>query len=449
SHELRTPLNAILGYAQILSDNKNIPDDSREKIKIINKSGEHLLQLINTILDLSKIEAGKMELQFADFNLHTLFQQLYDLFLIRAEKKGLDFQVIISESVPKYMHGDETKLRQCLINLIGNAIKFTNKGFIKVTAEFSEQEIFVSVADSGRGIPREKLADVVKPFSQIQAYLNTEGGTGLGLAITKSYLEMMGAELTVESEVGVGTNFSFKLPYLSPISEPSEITENLTTVKSIELPYPVKVLIVDDNLVNRDVAKEILQPFGFEIQEVESGELAVQKTIAWLPDLILMDIRMPGIGGLEATRQIRSFSQCKNIQIFAVTASAFEHEKKLFLENGCNGYLAKPYRRDDLLLLICQTLGLKYQTDELITESKEMNDFQLKLSKTEIKELLPTDWLSEFSEHLFVGRLEAIKKLAEKLSEPKLIPIQQQIIQWVDDMNFEALDQWLGELSNE
>ncbi|MCZ2355289.1 MAG: PAS domain S-box protein [Bacteroidia bacterium] len=452
SHELRTPMNAILGYAQILGQADDLGTKHKEKISIINKSGEHLLHLINSILDLSKIDAGRMELQPAEFDLKATLHQLYDLFRLQCEKKGIEFQFDIVGSVPNFAKADEKKLKQCLINIIGNAIKFTKAGFVKliVTKETNETVKFL-IADSGRGIPADKIAAVLEPFTQVHEHLNTEGGTGLGLAITKKFIEMMGGTLELSSTEGIGTSFWFTIP----LEEVSNFeTTHLSNAKIIgyQSTKPIKVLIVDDNPVNRSLVIDILSPLGFEYDLAENGIQAIDKAITYSPDIILMDIRMPGMSGIQATEVIRRMELGKIMKIIAVTANAFEQDKKEYFEKGCNGFVAKPYNPTTLLEEMRKMLNIEYLYEETTTPelNKGTASNTVEINLKEIKNHIDIQTLKEFEQALLVGKFEEMKHIITGVADtsPLITTFKIQIMELIKNFDFDTLETQWAEILN-
>jgi signal transduction histidine kinase/DNA-binding NarL/FixJ family response regulator len=421
SHELRTPLNGILGYAQILMDSKDVPPKVKEKISIINRSGEHLLGLINSVLDLSKIEAGRIEFEGSAFQLDRFLKEIYDQFKLRAEKKNLDFYFEVAPNVPNYIETDQGKLRQCIINILGNAIKFTNTGSVHMTVESpANNRLRISVIDTGRGIPADKIHEVLEPFKQITAHLNTEGGTGLGLAITKNFIDLLGGKLEIKSEVNVGSTFSFEID-IKELEEKSLIVNTANrNIEHVSAERTIKILVVDDNQINREVACLVLDNPVFEIQTATNGQEAIEKFQEFHPDLILMDMRMPIMGGLDATHKIRSMDAGKEVKIIALTASAFEQERKIFLSQGCNDYLAKPFRTVELyetlqkhlpITVTYQTTGTEDNyasngaTDNRSTEGVSSE----KIDLNELIKLVPPAFASTIEHNVSVGDFDAIR----------------------------------------
>ncbi|MDM8545402.1 ATP-binding protein [Candidatus Venteria ishoeyi] len=379
SHELRTPLNGILGYTQILGRDKGLNTNQKDGIEIIHRSGEYLLTLINDILDLSKIEAGRIELFPNDFILHDFILSLREIFVIRAQEKGVIFQTLLGSDsgfdvrpLPVALHADEKRLRQILLNLLSNAVKFTDQGEVRLKIGYDAQKICFAVEDTGVGIATEDIDTVFAPFQQVGDVLHKAEGTGLGMPITKKLINMMGGEIELTSTPGEGSCFSFSLVLAIAETVPEHSTQKI-------LPLPVayqrlsgqnhcKVLVVDDNAVNRLLVKNMLQPLEFNIIMASDGQEALDKIAQEQPDIILMDLIMPGMDGFECTRQLREHPQenlC-NIPIVVASASAFEADKKRSFALGATGFITKPIKQTELLEQLEQILQLEwiYEDDE-------------------------------------------------------------------------------------
>ncbi|MEW6749704.1 MAG: ATP-binding protein [Candidatus Latescibacterota bacterium] len=332
SHEIRTPMNAILGYAQILRHGRDLQERQRLAVETIQSSGEHLLGLINEVLDLSKIEAGRMELQPTDFDLSRLLDGLARMFAFRCREKGLGWRLAAPPALPQRVRGDEGKLRQVLINLLGNAVKFTQAGEVCLRVERGEDDVYaLAVADTGVGITRQDVEALYRPFEPGSAG-RQHGGTGLGLSIARRQLELMGAELQVESAPGQGSCFSFAVRL--PAADAAAVPEN------------------------RLVLGNLLGELGVEVETAEEGEEGLGRMAAWNPDIVFMDIRMPGVDGVEALRRARLQPELARIPVVAVSASVLGHERQEYLAAGFADFLAKPFRLEELAACLRQQLGV-------------------------------------------------------------------------------------------
>jgi len=371
SHELRTPLNGILGYAQILNRSRDLSRAQEDAVNIIEKSGNYLLTLINDILDISRIEARKTVLHAADFSLPAFLQGIAGIINMRAEEKKLIFSYEPITPLPVTVHADETRLRQVLLNLLGNAVKFTDHGEVTFkVAVVSEQQqgnssrgntvrMRFEVIDTGEGIPPEHLDKLFLPFVQASADKFRAGGTGLGLAISQALVQAMGSVIHVRSAWGKGSTFWFEI-------ELPVVTEAVQEAPGWEVDvvgYRGRhrtILVADDKDYNRAVLVDLLSPLGFELPEAKNGREAVEKATALHPDLILMDIRMPLMSGREAVQEIRRIPQLSDVFIIAVSASVFDRDQQQSILAGCNDFLRKPVRMNELLGLLGRYLKLDW-----------------------------------------------------------------------------------------
>jgi signal transduction histidine kinase/ActR/RegA family two-component response regulator len=443
SHELRTPLNGILGYTQILMNDAAMPAKYREKIAVMNASGEHLLTLINSVLDLSKIEAGHMELSEEPFDLHRMLNDVHAMFKIRAQSKNLIWEVKINDDLPRHVMADAGKLRQCVINLAGNALKFTKTGKVTVEAFGSEiGKIGIRVTDTGPGIPADKIQEIFEPFKQ--ADTAGEGGTGLGLAITKSFIELMGGTLSVHSEVGVGSVFAFEIP-VEGVGVASESKTGTGRVVGYKSERPVKVLIVDDIAVNRDVLRGLLQPLNFELAEAENGKIAVERYAQFMPDVILMDLRMPVMNGLEATDVIRQMTGSP--KIIAVTASAFEQDKSEVLARGFDDFVSKPFRTEKLLETIARVAGLEY----VFSDDPPVYDEQVvEIDYAALRSRLSDEWMARLSEAATMGNFNAVSECAADLdvADDQLRLFKEKLENIAAEFDFDRLEALIAQLNS-
>ncbi len=366
SHELRTPLNAILGYAQILLRDDGLGERRREGVEIIHDSGEHLLTLLSDILDLSKIEAGRMEIIPGEVHLSGFLEGIVGMIRLRAEQKGLALVVDFARDLPAGIAVDAQRLRQVLINLLGNAVKFTRKGRILFRVAMSPEKgslvhgarLLFEVKDTGVGIPEEQLARIFDPFEQTGPVRDREQGTGLGLAISKRLLDRMGSEIRVASEPGKGSTFRFELWVPTLPNPPEEVGrgENVGGYRGTRK----QVLIVDDLASNRAVLRDFLAPLGFAVHEAEDGETGIETAREIKPDLILMDVVMPGIDGFEAVRRLRALPEFKETVILGVSAAIDRGEREKCREAGCNGFVPKPVVFSELMGLMEKHLGIAW-----------------------------------------------------------------------------------------
>jgi two-component system sensor histidine kinase/response regulator len=368
SHEIRTPLNAIIGFSQLMNRDKLLSDKQKEYNKSIIHAGEHLLALINDILELSKIEAGRVVISPSNIDLHALIDDIQMIFKERTIAKNLRFICERDEDLPQYVLVDEGKLRQIFVNLIGNALKFTEEGGIAVRsrAEEIDQETYlltVEVHDTGPGIPAEEIGKLFRHFEQTSSGISKGSGTGLGLALSRELAILMGGDITVSSEVGKGSLFTFQVRMQkgSAHSVDRNTARGVIGIENPESTY--RILVVDDKEDNLKVASTLLNLVGFETREAINGEEAIAKFEKWSPHLILMDMRMPVMDGYEATRRIKATDKGKVTPIVALTASTFEDELKKIEALGIQGFIRKPFREIELFNTIGKILGIKYIYD--------------------------------------------------------------------------------------
>ncbi|KAB8316429.1 AAA family ATPase [Tolypothrix campylonemoides VB511288] len=363
SHELRTPLNGILGYTQIFKKDKTLTAHQKNGIDIIHQCGEHLLTLINDILDLSKIEARKMELYPKEFHFPQFLETIAEICRIHAEQKGIPLIYKAVSPLPKVIRADEKRLRQVLMNLLSNAVKFTQQGSITLKVGYQKEKLRFQVEDTGIGIAPEQLEEIFLPFKQVGEDSRKIEGTGLGLAISRQLVGMMGGELKVKSTLGKGSVFWFDLNVPEVLQQSD--TTNLDELNIISfVGSKRKVLVVDDKAANRSVLVNLLQPLGFEVVEAADGLEGLNKAREFKPDVILMDLVMSGIDGFEATRRLRMLPDFKDVIVIAVSASVFELDRQQSREVGCNDFLTKPIQKAELLEKLQIHLGLEWVYEE-------------------------------------------------------------------------------------
>ncbi len=415
SHELRTPLNGILGYAQILKRDAALHEAHKENVEIIQRSGEHLLTLINDVLDLAKIEAGKFELRLGDFSLPDLLQGVTEIARVRAEQKGLAFVFEMLSPLPAFVTGDERQLRQVLLNLLANAVKFTEAGGVsfkvgEVETDAGETRVRFQVEDTGIGIPQERLAEIFLPFQQVSELRHRVEGAGLGLAISRKLVELMGGALHVRSALGHGSAFWFEimLPETKTASRMAYAAE-----RSIIGFHGGKksILVVDDKKENRALILKLLAPLGFEMKEARHGREALETMAQASADLILMDLVMPVMDGFEATRRIRALPHGAGVPIIALSASVFEHNRQESLSAGCNDFIPKPVRFDVLLEKLQTHLHLqwRYAEDERVAREAAAAPQFLAPPRPELEALHQLAMMGDVS-----GILQKLEEMAKR-----------------------------------
>ena len=371
SHELRTPLNAILGFSRLIRATPELPQTQSENMDIVVRCGEHLLDMINNVLDISKIEAGRVELEESNTDLHHLLHEVQGLLNMQALSKGLDLRAELLPDVPRYVVIDATKLRQVLTNLIGNAIKFTRQGGAVLRVERTDREdklwLRFTVEDTGPGMSEENRRRLFTPFVQLGQQPSVETGTGLGLAISKQFVELMHGKLEVVSTPGMGSAFHFEIPVVQSASPDVAVPvgEQRGQVIGLAPGQPsYRLLVAEDQSENRLLLHKLLEPLGFEISDAHNGQEALAQFEQWRPDLIWMDIRMPVMDGLEATRRIRACKGGSEVRIVALTAHALEEERLEILKAGCDDFVRKPYRESEIFDALSKHLQVRFRYAE-------------------------------------------------------------------------------------
>ncbi|MCV6638997.1 ATP-binding protein [Candidatus Albibeggiatoa sp. nov. NOAA] len=434
SHELRTPLNGILGYAQILSFDSSLNEEQCEGLDIIQTSGEHLLTLINEILDLSKIEAGKIELFSADVHLEYFIKTISDIFILRAKNKGIQFNCKLASSLPEFIHVDEQRLRQVLINLLGNAIKFTDQGSVTLKISYEYGYLKFDIIDTGQGISEQDQTKVFSPFQQVGNQTKKSEGTGLGLAISQKIVAMMNGTLSLYSELGKGSIFSVQL-HLPPVINPDNATladgtdaipTGYKVLKQLEAQDKYHILIVDDTPANRTLLKGFLEPLGFIVKEAAHGQEGLELIQSWKPDLICTDIIMPVLDGLELAYQIKSLYP--GLPIIAFSASAFKVDRDRALAAGCDDFLPKPFYFKDLQHILSKHLNLEWEfkPNTLTTKNETI--------ETEGSTVLTASQAKQFFDLAQQGDTLKIQEYANEIliQNPQLKAFMQQIKQLAD-----------------
>ncbi|OAD19328.1 two-component hybrid sensor and regulator [Candidatus Thiomargarita nelsonii] len=435
SHELRTPLNAILGYTQILKRDHTLMAQLNKPIDTIHRSGEHLLMMINDILDLSKIEANKMQLSLSEFHLPTFLTTLVEMSQIRAQLKGISVVYQAPPDLQSTVVGDEIHLRQIVLNLLSNAIKFTQQGQVVFKVEILEIDkqnlkIRFQVEDSGMGIVSERLEEIFWPFHQVGDQRVQAQGTGLGLAISQKLAHLMGSELQAQSTVGQGSTFWFELDLVI-------IATNLEPVKT-ETRQIIgfrgrknQIFIIDDNLDNREVLKDMLLPLGFEISEAINGQDALEKLSEFQPDLILLDLLMPKSDGFDFLRQLQQMPIWKDVRVIAVSGDSFKKTQEEILAAGCHDFLSKPVHLETLLDCLQRHLKLEW-----IYEDK---------SDTQAFILPPPEKLAVLRELAEMSNITDIQDYLHEMEalDHQFIPFISKVEAFTKQYQFESLVAWI------
>lgn len=461
SHELRTPLNAILGFSQIMSRDSSISGEHQKNLEIINRAGEHLLSLIDDILEVSKIEAGRTTFNESCFDLLQLLDSLDKMLQLKAASKGLQLRFEYGAGIPQYVKTDAGKLRQVLINLLGNAIKFTLAGRVTLrvslgcqlpaqkqnplTAESDQLTLYFEVEDTGSGIAPEEIHLLFEAFAQTETGRNSQQGTGLGLPISQKYVQLMGGNIKVSSTPGQGSLFAFDIQIRPANPEEVQTAQPSRKVIRVAPAQPeYRILVTDDIADSRLLMLKILTSIGFSVRAAANGQEAVQCWKDWQPHLILMDMRMPVMDGYEATRQIRAEERQRGewqlaagalgdsessgmpadakTVIFALTASAFEEQRQMILSLGCDDFISKPFHAEVLLEKISTYLGVQYEWEQE-SEAAEPNKAQAeKLTDSDLTNLLsemPPEWVAQVGYAASEGSDDSILELLEEIPADK------------------------------
>ncbi len=466
SHELRTPLNAILGYSQLMSRAPDVTSEQQEYLETIGRSGEHLLGLINDVLIMSKIEAGRTALQENAFDLHRQLEGLAEMFQMRADAKDLALILDITPDVPQYIYADEGKLRQVLMNLLSNAVKFTDDGGVtlRVDRRATEAEVAATttdiqtlvfeVEDTGAGIAPDEMEILFDPFVQTSSGHNSKEGTGLGLPISRQFVTLMGGTLTVDSQVGQGTRFRIQVPVKLAAEDEVEMRElqprrRVTGIEAGQYAPdggPYRILVVEDRATNRDLLVKLLTPFGFDVQCAVNGQEGVEVWEEWDPHLIWMDMRMPVMDGYEASREIKAQAAATGREaiIVALTASAFEEDREAIMAAGCDDFVRKPFREAEIFEALTKHLGIRfiYETPEASPDTEALEpQVEEELTPEVLNRMLqdlPTEWADAL--HQATTQLDADQMLSliEEI-QPRAPRLADTLTQWVNDFEYEQI----------
>lgn len=449
SHEIRSPMNAILGYTQLMLRDSNLPAEAKENLKVINRSGEHLLTLINSVLDMSKIEAGHAVLRLSVFSVRRLVESLANMFRLRAGAKGLRFEVSLQGEPLPHLMGDESKINQALINLLGNAIKFTDRGGVKldVTLEpSSSQQVWLSacVEDTGPGIAKTEAEELFQPFTQSTGGLNTSEGTGLGLAISREHARLMRGDLTLTSNPGTGCIFRFRVP-LERAEAKASVVHSARRVIGLQAGQQIpKIMVVDDQFENRDWLVKLLGMVGLSAQSAVDGEASIRHWEQWNPDLILMDVHMPVMDGLEATRRIKATPRGSKTIIIALTASTLENERLATLESGVDDFIAKPCDENELLAKLGRHLHLTYRYDEFAGSDEEQAGGIPALSVEKLRKL-PRELLEKLHQATLKGNKRLMDTLILEIGQKGSTESTDALRRLIDSYDYDYLAESLEE----
>ena len=448
SHELRTPLNAILGFTQVMQRDSSLSTEQQSYLNIVSRSGEHLLQLINDVLSMSKIEAGQVILHENSFNFYRLLDGLEELLQLKATSKGLLVSFERTDEVPQYVKTDESKLRQVLINLLDNAIKFTSIGSVNfrvllvtehlsLTTDKRQMTIRFEVEDTGIGIAPTELDKLFKPFTQTETGLKSGVGTGLGLSISKKFVQLMGGDVVVSSMPGQGSKFAFDIEVTLVEEIPIETTQSIgKKVIGLAPDQPrYRILIAEDKLTNRLLLVKLLSSVGFEVLSAENGQETVAMWESWEPHLIWMDMQMPVMNGYEATKKIKASLKGQATVIIALTASVFEEQRHVILSAGCDDFVHKPFRAEHLLAKMSEYLGVRYLYEEKDEQQNSSSSFILDPSSLQV---MPTEWVEQLHHAAAQGSDLLIYQLLTQIPEENA-PLAVALTDLVDNFRFERV----------
>ena len=419
SHELRTPMNAVLGFSQLMQKDPALTAEQHENLNIINNSGKQLLAVINDVLDLAKIEAGHVAIENSNFDLGALIRYLLDMMRERANAKGLELRQASSSNFPNFINADEGRLRQILLNLIGNAIKYTKKGSIilnlttETLADPQQVLLIFEIKDTGIGIAKQDLPFIFDTFTQVGKISNQQG-SGLGLPIAKQYAELMGGQITVNSELDIGSSFTLRLPVIKVDQSDMVSRSNLSArqVQRLAENQPAyRVLIIEDQLENRLLLKKLMESVGFHVYEAMNGQQGVEQFIRWQPHFIWMDRCMPVMDGIVATQKIRALPDGNKVKIVAITASAFVEQRQEFLNAGVDDVIGKPYRDTEIYACMNKHLGVRFIYEEPDNKKPPMKSL---FDEQRIKQLPEALW-SELQQAAMSLDIEQSLAVIEKI----------------------------------
>jgi predicted ATPase/signal transduction histidine kinase/CheY-like chemotaxis protein/PAS domain-containing protein len=456
SHELRTPLNAILGFTQLMTRDGTLSQHQRENLQIINRSGTHLLNLINDVLEFSKIEAGRITLSENAFDLYRLLNDLEEMFRLKAESKGLQLRFERTMQVPQYIKTDEGKLRQVFINLLSNAIKFTTSGGVTLrsnqasialmakrdetvpSSRMESYRLLFEVEDTGPGIQTEEIQQLFVAFGQTETGRKSQEGTGLGLSISRAFVRLMGGDIVAMNAPLQGALFRFTIT--AQAADGSEVDSPVPTrrVMALQPNQPTyRILVVEDHYTNRQLLVNLLAPMGFEVQAVENGQEAIERWETWRPHLIWMDMRMPVMDGYEATRQIKARSEGKESIVIALTASAFEEERAVVLASGCDDFVRKPFQEHLIFDKLAEHLGVEYVYEAVSSASTLPLANRAVLTPQDLM-VMPPEWIEQLRQAAIQVDAEFIQQLLQQVP-PSQVALADRLLELTQNFAFDEI----------
>ena len=438
SHELRTPLNAIMGYCQLFQNDSNLSDKQKEGLEVVNKSSQHLLNLINDILEISKIEAGKMELVNGEFNLKLLLSNIVDILELKAREKDISFNYNFSDNIPDGVIGDEKRLKQILLNICGNAVKFTQKGEVNFSVKRKDNDICFQIQDTGIGIPETKYNEIFLPFQQVQDNKSFVEGTGLGLSISKKLVNMMGSNIHLKSQLNTGSTFWFCINLPEKKVQKATISKMKQQIIGFK-GDPKTIIVADDNDTNRILLDQLLSRIGFQIKLAKNGLEAFELAKEIKPDVIFMDLLMPVMNGFEAVKKIRQIDSCKNTLIIALSANVFDATIEKSYEAGCDSFIPKPFNKELIFELLSNKLNIVWVYK---------NDFENDLKNEKIIDVPNKKDLSELSKLAEYGDFTGIKQKLKNLSteNEKYLSFIKKINTFIKEFEFDKIVNFIKSL---